>query len=769
MKKTIITLLAALLLPLSTQAQHKLIIRYADGTTFEKNVWDVDSIYFEEIDDMTLPEGAPAPTAVDLGLSVQWANINLGATSPTDAGWLVGWGDVTGLNVSKNLKWYPVAQPTGDIVGFGNDIIKKYWSTETDVWRLPTDEELQELINNCTWEWVDGQDGTGFNVTGTNGNSIFLPAAGSRDGEAVSGVGTALNYWCGTLNKTDNSMAKAMMFTYGNGDKPSVGVLKRYMGCALRAVYGEPKINVSISSGEAYNLGVSSATIKVQLSGSYSNYIGLRVGLVYGTQKDLQNDPNRNETPTQTCSNGFCDIDLTNLTPDVPYWYCAFVEVNGQRIYQQEESKCFATTMFPEPTIVDLGLSVKWASFNVGATSSTESGRYIGWGDPTGTKESRSYDDYGYSVTTKNIGFNQNYDTPYALWGKKWRMPTRAEFEELFDKTTVTFDNNTKCNVFTAANGSSISIPYCGLISQYSTTSTDYKQTKYGWYWTAECNDEKSPYLACLYNNVMPDIQLSTMWYRMPIRAVYEEASSYQGGGSGNGSGDNNGGSGEGGNDNPVVEPTPETPVAGTAVNLGLPSGTKWADRNVGATSQDIVGDYLTWGAIEMQEQYTVASYIYGNSSDLGGMKYLGTYTDMEYQKTHSYSIAGTQYDAAYVRWGSTWHLPTQAQINELIDECTWTWSSRTDTKHGVVYGYEVKGKNGNKIFLAASGRMVQTDDTPQVFKLDEIGYYWSDYVYYGVAEERYNQNAHILQFKEGEYKTTYMERNIGLPIRPVK
>ncbi len=768
MKKTIITLLAAILLPLSTQAQHKLIIRYDDGTMFEKNVWDVDSIYFEAIEDRKLPDGAPAPTAVNLGLSVEWANINLGATSVTNPGWLVGWGDVTGLNESKKLKWYPVEQPAGDISGFGNDIIKKYWSSGDDVWRLPTDEELQELIDGCTWEWVNGQDGAGFTVTGSNGNTIFLPAAGSRDGDAVSGQGTALNYWSGTLNKTDKSMAKAMMFAYGNGNKPTVGVLMRYMGCALRAVHGAPKIDVSVSSSEAYSLGTTSAKVRVQLSGSYTNYGGLRVGLVYGTQKDLENDNARRETPTQTCLDGSCEIELTNLTPDVPYWYCAFVEMsNGQRIYQQEESKNFATTLFPEPAIVDLGLSVKWASFNVGATSPSEAGRYIGWGDPTGMKESRSYDDYGYSTTSKNIGFNQNYDTPYAKWGKKWRMPTRAEFEELFAKTTVTFDNDTKCNVFTASNGNSISIPYCGLITQYSESNTDYKKTNYGWYWTAECDDEKLPYLAALYNNVSPSIQTQPMWYRMPIRAVYEEASSSQGGSSGGDSGSGSG-SGEGGNDDPYVEPTPETAVAGTAVSLGLTSGTKWADRNIGGTSQDLAGDYLTWGATEIQEQYTVASYIYGNSSDIGGMKYLGTYTDPNDQKRNSYSIAGTQYDAAHVRWGGTWRLPTQSEINELIEECTWTWSSRTDTKHGAIWGYEVKGKNGRSIFLPAAGRMVTTDTSPQVYKLDDIGYYWSDYVYYGVAEEHYNKNAYILQFNESEKKLKYLERNIGLPIRPV-
>ena len=758
MKKTIITLLAALLLlPFSAEAQYKLIINYSDGSQKDTLVWDITSISFEEITPKQLPVGGNAPEAVNLGLSVKWANMNLGATRPQERGWLVGWGDITGLNISKDLKWYPVAQPKSDIAGFGNDIIKKYWSTDNDIWRLPTDEELQELINNCEWAW--DFENYGFVVTG-NGNSIFLPAAGNRDGSTESGQGTVLNYWSGTLFQNDISMAKAMMFSYGNGEKPSVGTLKRYMGCALRAVYGEPKINVSVSSSEAYNIGISNVTVKVQLGGSYSNYTNLRCGLVYGTSQDLQNDNGRMETPTQTCSNGSCEFTLTNLTPDVPYWYCAFVEVNGQRIYQEEEADNFATTLFPEPEIVDLGLSVKWASFNVGATSPTELGRYIGWGDPTGLKESKNYADYGYSSNSMNIGFNPNYDTAYAKWGKKWRMPTRAEFQELFEKTSVTFNSSTNCAVFTGENGKSISIPYSGLV----TTSSTVDQTGYGWYWTAECNQDKQPYLALLYNNINPSIELSTMYFRMQIRAVYDEKTDYHPG--------TNPGTDPGttpGTDpgtNPSVDPTPETPVAGAAVDLGL--SVKWADRNIGGTSQDVIGDYLTWGATEMQSEYTVAAYIYGNSNDIGGMKYLGTYTNPEDQAMNSYSIRGTQYDAAHVRWGGTWRMPTRSEIDELIEECTWTWTSRNDTKSGVVYGYEVS-RNGKSIFLPAAGRMTQVDAMPEVFAQDEIGYYWSDYVYYGVAVEHYNKNAHILKFKQNGKGRSYIERTIGLPIRPVQ
>lgn len=759
MKKTIITLLTALLLlPTAVSAQYKLIIRYADGATSEKNIWDVDSIYFEAIADRELPEAAPAPTPVDLGLSVRWANMNLGATSETESGWLVGWGDITGQNESKNLKWYPVPQPMADIVGFGNDIIKKYWATETDPWRMPTDEELQELVDNCEWAW--DAEKNGFTVTGNN-NSIFLPAAGSRDGSAVSGQGTGLYYWSGTLlSKTDNTMAKAMMFSYGNGVKPTVGVLKRYMGCALRAVYGEPKINVSVSSGEAYDIGINSVKVMVQLGGSYTNYTGVRVGLIYGNQQILENDPNRQETPTQTCTNGSCEFTLSYLTPDSTYWYCAFVEVNGQRIYQTEELSNFVTTLFPEPEYVDLGLSVKWATFNVGAAKPEEAGRYIGWGDPTGLEESLSRSKYGYDANTMNIGFNQNYDTPYHLWGKKWRMPTRAEFEELFSKTTVTYKENPRCLVFTGENGNSITIPYAGLITDGQLT-----KTMWGWYWSAE-SDGSAPYYVVLYDEISPEEGQLDVVNRLSIRAVYAEATSYHPGTNPGTDPGNNPGTDPG--TTPSVDPTPETPVAGSAVDLGL--SVKWAHCNVGSTTQNIIGDYLTWGAIEMQEQYTIAAYIYGNSTDIGGMEYLGPSDDPEYQEKNSYSIANTEYDAAHVRWGGTWRMPTPAEIQELIENCTWTWTSRTDTKNGFVYGYEVKSKtNGNSIFLPAAGRMIQEGSTPSAWSVGEYGFYWSDSVYYGLRPDELNRDARTLEFNKNSRGPSTKSRYTGLPIRPVQ
>lgn len=80
-------------------------------------------------------------------------------------------------------------------------------------------------------------------------------------------------------------------------------------------------------------------------------------------------------------------------------------------------------TGFNIPQAVDLGLSVKWASFNIGATRPSEVGNYIRWGDPTGTSLSINY---GFHLNKTDIGGDPRYDTATALFGENWRMPTRA-------------------------------------------------------------------------------------------------------------------------------------------------------------------------------------------------------------------------------------------------------------------------------------------------------------------------------------------------------
>ena len=114
-------------------------------------------------------------------------------------------------------------------------------------------------------------------------------------------------------------------------------------------------------------------------------------------------------------------------------------------------------------------------------------------------------------------------------------------------------------------------------------------------------------------------------------------------------------------------------------VDLGLPSGLKWATYNVGATTPEDYGNYYAWGETATKSEYTKQNSV--------------TY------RRQIYDISGNaQYDAARANWGSTWRMPTKAEIEELLIDCAWT---RT-TQNGV-NGYRVTGPNDNSIFLPAT------------------------------------------------------------------
>ncbi|MCH4156789.1 MAG: protein kinase [Muribaculaceae bacterium] len=134
-----------------------------------------------------------APVAVDLGLSVKWASCNVGATKPEECGGLYGLTDPTGTNSSGNYHDYPWGN---NISGTEYDIARAKWGGS---WRLPTNEECKELNEKCKWTWTIYNGVKGMKVTGPNGNSIFLPAAGNNDGTGVKCAGTAGYYWSGTV------------------------------------------------------------------------------------------------------------------------------------------------------------------------------------------------------------------------------------------------------------------------------------------------------------------------------------------------------------------------------------------------------------------------------------------------------------------------------------------------------------------------------------------------------------------------------------------
>jgi hypothetical protein len=133
------------------------------------------------------------------------------------------------------------------------------------------------------------------------------------------------------------------------------------------------------------------------------------------------------------------------------------------------------------------------------------------------------------------------------------------------------------------------------------------------------------------------------------------------------------------------------------AVDLGLPSGTLWADRNVGADAPEAYGDYFAWGETEPKSVYDWSTYKWCNGSSSTMTKYC---TSISYGTVDNKKVLDLEDDAAYVNMGTQWRMPTIENLNELKTYCTKT----TTTLNGVT-GYKYLGPNGNSIFLPAAGQ----------------------------------------------------------------
>lgn len=181
-------------------------------------------------------KGIATSQIVDLGLSVKWAGWNVGATSPEKYGKLYGWADPTGLKSSDNLNDYPSVNPPTNITGTSYDIARVKWGGD---WRIPTKNEMNELIEKCKWTLITYKKVKGFKITGPNGNSIFMPLTGS-DPKSVSpgGFGITGNYWTSSLDEKNKERAYGLFFSFQHGPTRPMDTSKRYFGKSVRPVIG---------------------------------------------------------------------------------------------------------------------------------------------------------------------------------------------------------------------------------------------------------------------------------------------------------------------------------------------------------------------------------------------------------------------------------------------------------------------------------------------------------------------------------------------------
>jgi len=195
---------------------------------------------------------------VDLGLpsGTLWATMNVGANSETDAGLYFAWGDTQGYAdaSTKAFSWSDYKfNPSGDgstmskynstdvktVLDLEDDAVHVNWGGQ---WHMPTEAQCQELFNtaNCTNAWVTDYNGSGINgrlfTSVSNGNTLFLPAAGYCDGGSVYDVGNGGFVWASSLNSS--YVGNAWSINFGSDGGGVGNAYDRCGGCSVRAVIG---------------------------------------------------------------------------------------------------------------------------------------------------------------------------------------------------------------------------------------------------------------------------------------------------------------------------------------------------------------------------------------------------------------------------------------------------------------------------------------------------------------------------------------------------
>lgn len=485
---------------------------------------------------------------VDLGLSVNWATMNVGATSETGAGTYFAWGEVDGYTDENDFgktyfgwgtyKWcngdnttltkyvpedkasshgYNGFYDDKSILDPEDDAAKQNWGGN---WSMPTKENWEELNNedNCTWTWYDSGNTEfngipGYKITskkaGYTDKYIFLPAAGYRRLDSYNEDGLGY-YWATSLN-LNNANSPRYAWRMRTHSTNRVGDDSRNIGFNVRAVC--PKTNITLAP-----------QMKVLQGAKKTRTPKVTVGSTDVTKQCTFTYSSSNYGVARVSPTG----EVTGVTPGT-----ATITVTSAAPYAATKTYTVTVTEPVAETAdnyVDLGLpsGAKWAKMNVGATSETGAGTYFAFGEIDGYTDANDYTKTNFHWTTYkwcngsnttitkyvpedkalSNGYNNFYDNKTTLepeddaakqnWGGNWSIPTEADWIELRDNCTWQWENGTG-NVlntggvkgYKVSNGDAyIFLPAAGdwLHEALENVNT------YGYYWTSSLNLNNESY-----------------------------------------------------------------------------------------------------------------------------------------------------------------------------------------------------------------------------------------------------------------------------------
>ena len=361
---------------------------------------------------------------------------------------------------------------------------------------------------------------------------------------------------------------------------------------------------------------------------------------------------------------------------------------------------------------IDLGLpsGTKWATCNVGASKDSQAGNLYAWGE-TSTKSTCT--EANSKLNGKDVGdiAGSEYDVATAKWGKGWRMPTQAEFKELVDYCVwdyESYEGRWVVKLTNLKNGRYIYFPTTG--------HRDGSKVEYpngcGNYWTSTPYDNYSAH-EYHFGAALGEMGCACRYYGYAVRPVLCTED--------------------------VATPTSGKTQGYEWVDLGLPSGTKWATCNIGAKTAFEGGKHFEWGEITPTSDHKSDKNRFADRNDVP-------------------NIAGdTRYDAATALWGSSWQIPSEEQFRELLKHTQWEWTTINGKS-----GYKLTSKkNSNWIFFVANGYHQRGNSRDVYEYVGIIGNYWTSTT---DADE-----SMIMKFRDDVKCYIINElRDYGYGIRPV-
>lgn len=527
-----------------------------------------------------------------------------------------------------------------------------------------------------------------------------------------------------------------------------------------------PEKALKISSVSVSNITAKAATILIQLSANSVESVSYEVK--YSKSEDMTDALKKEGNIQLETTNGeTISVGIDQLEEETTYYYQVTVCYTTDTALSDTKSGNFKTpekVTFKAPEKVDLGCSVLWGSFNLGAKNDTERGGFFGWGDPTGEKISQ-YERYGDSGLTPPVDLttsHQELDIVHVMLEDNWHTPTEAQMLELLEKCTWTYVPN--YNNISGLEGyivtgkgeyakNSIFIPRSGCRTGVDNNGNPImSSSNESYYWSSELSDELDTYGYGIFVKLQPSTKKAgsaLTFYGMHIRPVY----------------------GEGSVKPEIPEEDHSLEVADTingmivpvdGVDLGL--SVKWASWNLGVTDTTMVnnkamgvfgqyGSYYSWGETKPKDSYSSQDY------------------DLEFSERK----LTPEYDAAYQNWDGEqrgWRMPTSGEWEELVLNCTPTWETvkwttadgETHYVQGARYTSDVPGYTDRSIFLPAGG--YDTGTGP--YGKDLYGRYWSSSRNTRAGSDTSYSMKFDSEFESNDPLTTTKQFS-GLLIRPVK